>query len=409
MVTNATSEHPSRGVADLQNAAPNTLRSVVVARLLEELRATRVADAAAERAQRAATLAERQDEVARLLEEQRATRMADAAAERAQRAATLAERQDEVARLLEEQRATRTADAAAEHTQRAATLAERRSEVARLLEELRATRMADAAAERAQRAATLAERRSEVARLLEELRARRRTAAATQRARLRSNAGLRRHRLAAQRSPRRPDEPLKPYVTDDPALKAPSRKPAASRTANPARTPGAPAASTASPALSDLGYAGLVAYAQMTRVAILRELERGAPENAALQRQLEAHLESLQSNVQPLLDELSVVSSGDAQRQEQLLEVVEGVRRSVETLSSDLGALPWPAAPEQQPAFAATIARLYERLKPLQAHLDTAAARLRPGQPRSRAGQRGRSQNGSRDPLVQTARRRATH
>ncbi|MFQ3664355.1 MAG: hypothetical protein SNJ69_18430, partial [Chloroflexaceae bacterium] len=294
-----------------------------------------------------------------------------------------------------------------ERAQRAQVLAECREAVARLLEEVHAARMTEAATERTRRVKTLVERQAAVARLLEEVHAARMTEAATERARLRANAGLRRHRVAARRYPRRPDEPPKLYVTDNPALKASSRKPAASSTTNPARTPGTPVAKTAVPALPDLGYTGLVAFAQMTRVAILRELERSDPDSKALQRQLEAHLESLQSNVQPLLDELGAVSSDDAERQKQLLEVVEGVRRSVETLSADLGALPWPTAPEQQQAFAATIARLYERLKPLQTHLETASARLRPGQSRSRANQRGRSQNGSSDPPVSTASRRA--
>lgn len=134
----------------------------------------------------------------------------------------------------------------------------------------------------------------------------------------------------------------------------------------------------------------------MTRVAILRELERGAPGSEALQRQLEAHLESLRSNLRPLLDEIAALSSTDEPQKTQLLETVEGVRRSVETLSSDLAALPWPTAPEQQKVFAATIARLYDRIKPLQERLESATARLHPAQVRARPNQRGRSQNKAR-------------
>ncbi|MCS6882498.1 MAG: hypothetical protein RMK84_01105, partial [Oscillochloridaceae bacterium] len=226
-------------------------------------------------------------------------------------------------------------------------------------------------------------------------------AAATGQARRRGEVAVRRELIAGRMTVNTSENRPKPSASARPAHSTSSRQPPAQASAPvPDRRAGARAASNGASSLPGLGYAGLVAYAQMTRVAILRELERGEPGSEALQRQLEAHLESLQSNLQPLLDELAALPSADSPRKAQLVETAEGVRRSVETLSGDLGALPWPAAPEQQKAFAATIARLYDRLKPLQDRLDAVTAHLRPIQPRSRANQRGRSQSKARPPLA---------
>ena len=360
MVTNATSEQHAGNVADLRPAAPNTLRSPGVAGLLAELHATRVTMAATERSERAQTLAERQAQVAALLADLRATRVAAAAVAHNERARTLAERQVEVAELLAELHATRVTMAATERSERARTLAERQAQVAALLADLRATRVAAAAVERGRRQVEVA---------------------------------LRRELVAGRTAIREGDDQPKPHAPATPA--PPASPPGAARVATVAKprngNGGAPAVRTGAAPLPHLGYAGLVAYAQMTRVAILRELERGEFGSEALQRHLEAHLESLQNHLQPLLDEVAALPPGDAPRKTQLLEAVEGARRSVETLSGDLGALPWPTAPEQQSAFAATIARLYDRLKPLQERLESATARLGPAPARARANQRGRA------------------
>ncbi|MGQ9926506.1 MAG: hypothetical protein ACUVS4_06500, partial [Chloroflexaceae bacterium] len=312
---------------------------------------------------------------------------------------TLAERQAGVAGLLAELHATRVMTAAAERDARARTLAERQAGVAGLLAELHATRVMTAAAERDARARTLAERQAGVAGLLAELHDRRVTMAAAERGRRQVEVASRRELVAGRTAIREGDDRRKPYAPATPA--SPPSLPRASRSSTVAKprngnTAVSVARTGASP-LPHLGYAGLVAYAQMTRVAILRELERGEFGSEALQRHLEAHLESLQNNLQPLLDEVVALPPVDAPRKTQLLEAVEGARRSVETLSGDLGALPWPTAPEQQAAFAATIARLYDRLKPLQEHLESAAARLGPPAPsRARSNQRARPQGKAR-------------
>lgn len=244
--------------------------------------------------------------------------------------------------------------------------------------------------DRRQPAGLAERRRAEVAELLGELALEREEGAAERRERIGAQLEDLRRRVAdylAEGGQRRAARPL--------ASAAPARIRAPRRASPP------PAATSAAPlahapraeAGQRLGQVGLVAYAQMARVVVLRELESGAIVGEAQQRQIDACLDGLTSSLRPFLDELHAAQGGQsAEQRAQLLEVVDGVRRSVASLTGELSAAPWPTSPAQRQAFGALVERLRRRLAPLQEELDAAALALQADEPRPRAGRRARPQ-----------------
>jgi predicted flap endonuclease-1-like 5' DNA nuclease len=161
-----------------------------------------------------------------------------------------------------------------------------------------------------------------------------------------------------------------------------AQRPATHKEALPTAPASAQAAPTAegSSLMQRLGQVGLITYAQMTRVAILRTLETGALGDAQ-ERQIGAHIEGLTSNVQPFLTE-TLLALGQLKTAErgQLAEIVEGVRRNVVALHDELELAPWPTGPSQRQVFSRLVEHLRHRLAPLRAELDAAIQALQSGQ-----------------------------
>jgi predicted flap endonuclease-1-like 5' DNA nuclease len=130
------------------------------------------------------------------------------------------------------------------------------------------------------------------------------------------------------------------------------------------------------------GQAGLVAYAQMARVTILRVLEGGAPSDDQ-ELQIGAQVDGLSGNVQPFLAELMrTFGRFSPTERNQMGEIVLGVQRNVVALSRELETSPWPTAPAQHEDFRRMIEDLRHRLAPLLNELDVAAQALQtPAEP----------------------------
>ncbi|MEI7644525.1 MAG: hypothetical protein WCJ55_09605, partial [Chloroflexales bacterium] len=118
-----------------------------------------------------------------------------------------------------------------------------------------------------------------------------------------------------------------------------------------------------------LGQVGLIAYAQMARVSILRTME-GESLSEDQEHQIGVHIDGLVNNVQPFLAEVLVATGQlNAAERGQIGEIVEGVRRHVVALHDELAQATWPTGASQR-----------QRLAPLRDELEATAQALQSGQ-----------------------------
>jgi predicted flap endonuclease-1-like 5' DNA nuclease len=258
-----------------------------------------------------------------------------------------------------------------------------REDVLAMLRDLADARRTGGAARHEARVASVYRLRSEVAERLDTLQAERGSRSASTWSELHQGRKARAHAVATQLAAllhtRRPAAPA-------PAAPVPAAPaPAALAPAAPAPAAPAPAAPQAEnepqgDLMQRLGQVGLIAYAQMARVAILRTLETGTL-GEANERQVVAHIEGLAGNVHPFLAELTrALGQLNAAERSQLGEIVDGVRRNVTALHDELDLAPWPTGPSERQAFRQLIDDLRRQLAPLRADLDTAAHALQGGQ-----------------------------
>ncbi|NTV63537.1 MAG: hypothetical protein HGA65_08385 [Oscillochloris sp.] len=217
-----------------------------------------------------------------------------------------------------------------------------REEVADLLQSVAADRRDQAAAAQQRRAQDLDDLRRQVAAYMHDLRAQRTARAAEQWARLR-------HPRAAAAPPAAPDG-----------------------------------------VAQRIGQAGMVAYVQMARVAILRALEHASP-GEAQERQVGPQIEGLIGSLKTFLAEsaLSRDQLSPAERS-QLGEVLAGVQRNLVALILELETTPWPTATAQRQTFLRLVEDLRRRLSPLREELDVALLDFQ-DDPRPAAGRARRS------------------
>ncbi|MBX0331512.1 hypothetical protein K2Z83_28055 [Oscillochloris sp. ZM17-4] len=295
----------------------------------------------------------------------RLARQQAAADQRQTLAAQAAQLHDVVANALADLDADHAASAESQRIYLSTTISALRDDVADLLQSLSDDRRARAADRQSQRAYELRDLRQQVANYLDDLSANRAARAAEQAAALASGRQAR---------------------VDDVADMLMDLR--ASRPADSSPTPASlDMAEHEGDMVQRLGQAGLVAYAQMARVTILRALEGGATSDAQ-ERQISAQIDGLVGNVQPFLaDAMRAIERLSPADRDQLLEIVSGVQRNVTLLSHELESAPWPTTPAHRQSFRRLVEDLRHRLVPVVGALEEAEHALQ-GTERPRAGRR---------------------
>ncbi len=132
----------------------------------------------------------------------------------------------------------------------------------------------------------------------------------------------------------------------------------------------APHAAEGSDLMQRIGQVGLIAYAQMARVTILRALEGGTLDEEQ-ERQIGAHIDGLVGNVQSFLTEIRhALGQLNSTERSQISEIVEGVHRNIVTLHNELEHSHWPTGPDQVESFRRLATNLRLRLAPIHGDLD---------------------------------------
>jgi len=132
----------------------------------------------------------------------------------------------------------------------------------------------------------------------------------------------------------------------------------------------APQSAEGSDLMQRIGQVGLIAYAQMARVTILRALEGGALDEEQ-ERQIGAHIDGLVGNVQSFLTEIRhALGQLNSAERSQISEIVEGVHRNIVTLHNELEHSHWPTGPDHVETFRRLATNLRLRLSPIHSDLD---------------------------------------